>query len=711
MKRFGVAIVSALVAASALPVTSAMADLLPPQMHTVAGGGSCTTPIEPPPTTQPTALPCNGASATSVPIAGARWVAAVPGVGFLYVDETDGLIQEVSKGKVTTVAGGGAFCDYANPGSACDGLPAISVKLDDPVAVAPTPDGGFLVTEYLGSRVLLVSPGPPGAATISTLAGTGTQAQDGGAAGRPATSFPLDYPSDAEPTADGGVLIANSESNDIRYVAPDGWISTVAGGTAGCPDSTTYCDGLPASGVVLSQPSSVSPIQGGAAGFLIAEYGDHAVREVSQVAPFGTFTTVAGTPGHAGFGGDGGPATGALLQTPKQVLSTPDGGFYIADTGNNVIRQVSSDGTITTVAGTPGPFGYGDAGDGGPATAALLANPAAVSPTSSGVLIADQGNNVIREMTLAAVSTVSLSPASPNGGNGWYTSAPTAKVKASQGATVNCTLDPTIAPPVFAAIPPGCSFTGAGASVSGDGIHMLYAASMNSFGDQELPVTFVIKVDTKPPRVRCNGHPVFQAGARHARVRATVSDQISGPASPIVSVHANTSHVGVHHADIAGANNAGFTLDTICSYTVLPRALKPTPGVSAAFTTAHTGTTVKQLVVSKIPAAAVVNLSCAGSGCPFSSALRVTGQECQGKPCQAKRGERHKRPRTIDLTALLARTTLAAGDRLTVSVTAPNAVGRVWVFTMRAGEDPGRVTSCLAPGSTRAGKGCTVSAK
>jgi hypothetical protein len=707
MKRSRIAIVSALVAASALPVSSAAADLLPPQMHTVAGGGSCTTPIVPPPATAPFALPCNGASATSVPIAGARWVAAAPGVGFLYVDERNGLVQQVSKGKVTTVAGGGSSCDYTNPGFACDGMPATAVKLDDPVAVAVLPGGAFLVTEHLGSRVLVVSAGPPGTATITTLAGTGTPGPDNGRTG-PATSIPLNDPTDAEPTADGGVLVANSESNDIRDVAPDGTISTVAGGGT-CHDDTQSCDGLAAGGVILSQPSSVSPIQGGSAGFLIAEYGDHAVRRVSQISPFGTFTTAAGTPGQKGFGGDGGPATGALLQYPKQVLSTPDGGFYIADSGNEVIRQVSPDGTITTVAGTPGPPGY--AGDGGPASAASLFTPSAVSPTSGGVLIADEDNGVIREMTLAAVSTVSLSPASPNGGSGWYTSAPTAKVSATQGATVNCIVDPPQAPPAFGAIPAGCPFSGSGASVTGDGVHTIYAASMNSFGDQELPVAFIIKVDTTPPRVRCNGHPMFLAGAKHARVSATVSDQISGPANPTISARANTSRVGVHRADLEGANNAGFTILTICSYTVTPRNLKPTPRLTAGFAAARGGTTVKRLLVSKIPATAVVNLNCTGSACPFSSAVRVTGKECDGKPCQAKRGERHKRSRTIDLTALFARITLAAGDRLMVTVTAPNAVGRVWQFTMRAGKDPRHVTSCLEPGFSTPGKGCTSSSR
>jgi hypothetical protein len=120
----------------------------------------------------------------------------------------------------------------------------------------------------------------------------------------------------------------------------------------------------------------------------------------------------------------------------------------------------------------------------------------------------------------------------------------------------------------------------------------------------------------------CNGHPVFPAGKRHASVSATVSDQISGPASPIVSVHANTSRVGVHHADLQGSNNAGFTLQTICSYTVQPINLNTTPTVTAQFTAAqrHDGEAPGR---KQGPPAAVLNLTCAWGGCPFSSARRA----------------------------------------------------------------------------------------
>jgi uncharacterized protein (TIGR03437 family) len=120
-------------------------------------------------------------------------------------------------------------------------------------------------------------------------------------------------------------------------------------------------------------------------------------------------TTVAGS-GAQGFSGDNGAATSARLYYPKGVAVDAAGGLYIADSGNNRIRKVSS-GIITTIAGT-GTEGFG--GDNGPATASQLFGPAAVAVDSSGnVFIADIFNGRIRILTPAGSScTYSLSSTS-----------------------------------------------------------------------------------------------------------------------------------------------------------------------------------------------------------------------------------------------------------------------------------------------------------
>ena len=104
----------------------------------------------------------------------------------------------------------------------------------------------------------------------------------------------------------------------------------------------------------------------------------------------------AGT-GDSGYSGDGGPAHDAELHSPRSIAPAPRGdGYLIADTDNNSIRKVAADGTITTVAGT-GTRGF--SGDGGPATAAELDRPPGVAATADGgFLIADAGNNRVRKV-------------------------------------------------------------------------------------------------------------------------------------------------------------------------------------------------------------------------------------------------------------------------------------------------------------------------
>ena len=127
---------------------------------------------------------------------------------------------------------------------------------------------------------------------------------------------------------------------------------------------------------------------------------DHSNQRIRKVAAAtGIVTTVAGN-GGAGYAGDGGPATAALLNDPSGITIDASDNIYIADYHNNRIRKVSAaTGIITTVAGN-GTNGF--AGDGGLATSARLSQPAGVAvDADNNIYIADYTNHRIRKVDAA----------------------------------------------------------------------------------------------------------------------------------------------------------------------------------------------------------------------------------------------------------------------------------------------------------------------
>ncbi|MEU1631119.1 RICIN domain-containing protein [Streptomyces sp. NPDC020096] len=202
-------------------------------------------------------------------------------------------------------------------------------------------------------------------------------------------------------------------------------ISTVAGtGTQNFGG-----DGGPATAAWLNSPFGVAVDSTGT--LYICDYGNHRVRKITTD---GKISTVAGT-GAATFGGDGGPATAAQLYYPTGVAVDSTGTLYIADQHNHRVRKITTDGKISTVAGT-GAATFG--GDGGPATAAQLKHPTGVAVDSTGTLyIADQHNHRVRKITAdGKISTVAGTGAATFGGDGGPATA--AQLKHPIGLAVDC---------------------------------------------------------------------------------------------------------------------------------------------------------------------------------------------------------------------------------------------------------------------------------
>jgi hypothetical protein len=298
---------------------------------------------------------------------------------------------------ITTVAGNGTAA-YSG-----DGGEATNAELSYPVGLAVDVSGDLFIADQVNHRIRKV--GTNG--IITTVAGNGTGGYfgDGGAA----ASAELYYPGGVAVDASGNLFIADSYNSRIRKVGTNGIITTVAGTGANGYSG----DGGAATNAELYYPYGVAVDAFG--NLFIADSSNEAIRKVGTN---GIITTVAGIRGSSGVGllayaGDGGPATNALLYYPRGVAVDVFGDVFIADTYNQRIRKVGTNGIISTVAGN-GTNGY--FGDGAAATNAELHTPYGLAVDALGNLfIADSTNNRIREVgTNGFITTVAGNAAELN---------------------------------------------------------------------------------------------------------------------------------------------------------------------------------------------------------------------------------------------------------------------------------------------------------
>jgi sugar lactone lactonase YvrE len=200
----------------------------------------------------------------------------------------------------------------------------------------------------------------------------------------------------------GNLFVADKNNHTIREVTSGGVVTTLAGlaGTFGTTDGT-------GTDARFNQPTGVAVGSGGEV--YVADSINNAIRRVSTQ---GAVTTLSGTPGTAGS--VDGIGSVALFDQPYGVAIDSSGNVYVADFGNNSIRKVTQQGTVTTLAGVggtstatsslgePSPAGHAD----GTGAAASFKQPTGIAIDSSGNLyVSDTGNNTIRKVTSAGVVT------------------------------------------------------------------------------------------------------------------------------------------------------------------------------------------------------------------------------------------------------------------------------------------------------------------
>jgi len=343
--------------------------------------------------------------------------------GNLYIaDGGNNRIRKVNaQGVISTIAGNGTA------GYSGDGGPATAAEIGGPEELTIDVNGNIYFSDA-GTRIRKINT----AGIISTIAGNGTQGYSGD--GGPAIAAEFQYAYGVAVDASGNIYVADYDNNRIRMVNTSGIINTVAGnGTKGYSG-----DGKQATAAEIYEPVGICLDAAG--NLFIADMSNNRVRKVNVS---GVITTVAGS-ANSGYNGDGGPATKAGLNALTGVAVDAAGNIFIADRLNSVVREVSTTGIITTIAGVASQKAF--SGDGGPATAANFFDPStiAIAPTGS-LYIADSYNNRVREMVVCSTPTISKNATicagdkvalSASGGNSYQWSPATGLSSINSGNTI-----------------------------------------------------------------------------------------------------------------------------------------------------------------------------------------------------------------------------------------------------------------------------------
>jgi uncharacterized protein (TIGR03437 family) len=288
-----------------------------------------------------------------------------------------------SGGSPAIIAGSGTPPNFGG-----DGGPAIAAQLSSPSAIAVDSSGNWYIADTLNNRIRLITP----QGVISTLAGTGDSTQ-------------LNGPRSVAIDSSNNLYIADTGNNAVQILAPGGIMK---------PLDTQ-----------LNNPVSVAVDAHGSV--YIADYGNNRIVQVTSGGTASTFAeidnplavavdasgnVVVADPTQIWSVASNGTPSSLMngLTSPGGMVFASDGTLMIADTGANVIRQLSTSGVLTVIAGT-GSAGF--SGDGGPSLAAQLDAPGGVALGANGtILIADSANNRIRTLTPSAVAseTATIAP-------------------------------------------------------------------------------------------------------------------------------------------------------------------------------------------------------------------------------------------------------------------------------------------------------------
>lgn len=313
--------------------------------------------------------------------------------GNLFVADTfNHAIRKVTPdGVVTTIAGALGSKGYI------DGVGAAEApQFNSPNGIAAATNGDIYVADTFNDIIRLITP----AGVVTTVAG---QPGVKGSANGPASTATFSSPVGVAIAPSGIIYVADQGNKVIRMIDTSGMVS-LAAGTQGQPGTN---DGAGAA-ARFTLPSGLAA--DGEGNIYVADGNGDTIRKIS---PSNVVTTLAGR-GNAsgstdGMGGD------ARFAGPQGVAVGLSNVVYVSDSGNQTIRAVQPDGTVSTIAGTAGQSGSTD----GTNATALFSTPRGIAADSAGNLyVSDSGNSTVRKLTPSGTNWIVTTLAGTAGQNG-----------------------------------------------------------------------------------------------------------------------------------------------------------------------------------------------------------------------------------------------------------------------------------------------------
>jgi sugar lactone lactonase YvrE len=514
--------------------------------------------------------------------------------GNLYIADTGNcIIRKLSAGVMTTVAGVEPTIDLANPpnstpncGFAAQGEAAVGTRLGAVNSVALDAAGDIFFSDVTNNMIWEVPKNTAGTMTAGNayvIAGVqDTTGSFGGEAGA-AVNAHFNKPTGISFDVYGNLFIADTGNNIIREIPADntsgmtaGFIYTVAGDKAG--QTAGYAgNGGVATVAKLNAPFTM--VVDNAEDIFIADTNNDVIREVAGTTAggktAGDIYTVVGT-NVAGFTGDGGAAAAAELNAPQGLALDGAGDLLIGDSQNIRVRSVAG---IANVAAVP-------VASFQPSSLTFTAQPLTVKSTAQVVTLTNNGG--------ATLTGIAITLGGTNAANFADTTTCTATLPATAGAN-SCTISVTFTPTVVGA-------ASATLSIADNAVGSPQTIALSGTGQNGVPTDTLA-----PTSLAFTPQPV---GVPSAAIPVTVSNTGTGPL-----VITGITFGGANGSDFSQTNNCGTLPATVpvgappCTINVVFNPTSATPAARTATLTLADNATNSSINITGMATAAAISIT------------------------------------------------------------------------------------------------------